>query len=74
MDLPGVVHAGVTLEAFIRSIKESMMSKRMDYAKAAPRLKLPALVGYLLAGVLIGPARRASWPTWRSPPSWPRSA
>ena len=41
----------------------------------AARLKLPALVGYLLAGMLIGPftpglrRRRAA-----SPRSWPRSA
>jgi len=40
----------------------------------ASRLKVPPLVGYLLAGVAIGPATPVSWPTCSWPGSWPRSA
>ena len=40
----------------------------------AQRLRLPAIAGYLLAGVMIGPFTPASWPTASSPPNWPRSA
>jgi CPA2 family monovalent cation:H+ antiporter-2 len=40
----------------------------------AERLKLPALVGYLVAGILIGPATPASSPMWGSPRSFPKSA
>ena len=41
----------------------------------AARLRLPALVGYLLAGVAASArSRPASWPTPASPRSWPRSA
>ena len=44
------------------------------FGMLAVRLRLPALVGYLAAGVLIGPPRRASSPTCTSRRSWPRSA
>ncbi len=40
----------------------------------AVRLRLPALVGYLLAGVILGPLRLASWRTRASLPNWPKSA
>ena len=40
----------------------------------AERLKLPALVGYLVTGILIGLAPPASSPTWGSPRSFPKSA
>jgi CPA2 family monovalent cation:H+ antiporter-2 len=40
----------------------------------AHRLRLPPLVGYLLAGVLIGGFRRESWRTARSPGNSRRSA
>jgi Kef-type K+ transport system membrane component KefB len=40
----------------------------------ADRLRLPALVGYLVAGVFVGPTTPASWPTCRWQANWPRSA
>jgi CPA2 family monovalent cation:H+ antiporter-2 len=40
----------------------------------AHRLRLPPLVGYLVAGILVGPTRRASLPTRGLRPNWPRSA
>lgn len=40
----------------------------------ADRFRLPPLVGYLLAGVAVGPHTPASLPTPGSPCSWPRSA
>jgi len=40
----------------------------------ANRLRLPPLVGYLLAGVAIGPFTPASSATPTSRASWPRSA
>jgi monovalent cation:H+ antiporter-2, CPA2 family len=36
--------------------------------------RLPPLIGYLLAGVAVGPSRPVSWPAWDSPASSPRSA
>ena len=40
----------------------------------ATRLRLPPLVGYLMAGIAAGPSRRASTPTRRRSASSPRSA
>jgi CPA2 family monovalent cation:H+ antiporter-2 len=40
----------------------------------AAKLRLPALVGYLLAGVIIGPFTPASWPMQALPRSSPKSA
>ena len=40
----------------------------------AARAKMPPMVGYLLAGIIIGPATRGSWPTSGSPASWRKSA
>ncbi len=47
----------------------------LDRGSSAARLRLPSLVGYLLAGVVIGPFTPgfvADAATWRR--SWPRSA
>ncbi len=41
---------------------------------AANRLGLPPLVGYLVAGVLVGPSLRALWATGPAPVSWLRLA
>ena len=38
----------------------------------ASRLKLPALVGYLLAGILIGPFTPVLWPILNWPGNWPK--
>ena len=43
-------------------------------AALAHRLRVSPLVGYLLAGVLMGPFRPATSPISRSPISSPRSA
>ena len=45
------------------------------FGVAAQRLKLPPLVGYLLAGIAVGPVHPGTRsPTRTSPISWPRSA
>lgn len=44
------------------------------FAAIAQRLKLPPLVGYLIAGVVIGPFTPGMWPTRISPINWRRSA
>lgn len=40
------------------------------FGTIAQRLRLPPLVGYLVAGVVAGPLPRASWPTKALPRSW----
>lgn len=40
----------------------------------ANRVKLPPIVGYLIAGVITGRLRRVSWRMRGSPASWPKSA
>ena len=40
----------------------------------ANRFRIPLLVGYLLAGVLIGPFTPGYVPTRTSPAIWPKSA
>jgi Kef-type K+ transport system membrane component KefB len=40
----------------------------------ARRLGLPTIVGYLLAGVALGPLRRGSPATWKPSSNWPSLA
>jgi CPA2 family monovalent cation:H+ antiporter-2 len=37
----------------------------------ATRIGVPPLVGYLVAGIIAGPATPGSWRTSTSPASWP---
>jgi predicted Kef-type K+ transport protein len=44
------------------------------FGAIANRFRIPPLVGYLIAGVLVGPNTPASLPMPASPLNWPRSA
>ena len=44
------------------------------FGALANRFRIPPLVGYLVAGVLVGRTRPASSPMPASPTNWPRSA
>ncbi len=44
------------------------------FGLAAVRLRMPPLVGYMVAGIALSPYTPASSPIPTSPRSWPRSA
>ena len=50
------------------------LSAALLFGYLTHRIGLSPIVGYLAAGLVVGPSHLASWPTRGWPKSWPRSA